>query len=208
MNIQESTPRYAKSGRQQHRANPPADNASDFYKRSLTIPMLDHLISELDCRFNEDSTLIITEFMNILPSEIIKPNVNLELNNLLELYSNDLPSPRSLNTELEVWKTKWLGDLEQAKELNTPEKCLKIIDNDYFPNISTLVKIIATLPITSCECERAISMLRLIKTPMRSTMTTERLNGLATMQYHRNIVIDPDEVVEEFCKCHPRRILL
>ena len=84
--------------------------------------MLDHLIIELDNRFSKNSMLIITEFMNILPSQL-KPSVGLELNNLLHLYEDDLPSPRNLDTELDIWKTKWLGDLDQAKDLNTPEKC-------------------------------------------------------------------------------------
>ena len=200
LEIEESTPRYAKTSRQQHRPN----HASDYYKFSLTIPMLDHLIIELDNRFSKNSMLIITEFMNILPSQL-KPSVGLELNNLLHLYEDDLPSPRNLDTELDIWKTKWLGDLDQAKYLNTPEKCLKVIDEDTFPNISTFI---STLPVTSCECERSISMLRLIKTPMRSTMTAERLNGIAMMQYHRTIFIDCNEVVDEFCKRHPRRLFV
>ena len=66
----------------------------------------------------------------------------------------------------------------------------------------------ATIPVTSCECERSISMLRLIKTPLRSTMTQERLNGLAMMQYNRHIPVDADEVVEEFAICQPRKLLL
>ena len=211
VDIQESAPRFANCSRQQHRSNPPADNTSEYYKRTLTISMLDHLISELDSRFGEDSTLIVTEFMAILPSEITNPNANLELqnfSNLIQLYENDLPSPRCLDTELDIWKTKWLGNIELAKELDTPEKCLKEVDDDYFPNISILIKLMATLPVTSCECERSISMLRLIKTPMRSTMTEERLNGLALMQYHRDVVIDPKAIVEEFSIRHPRRLLL
>ena len=44
-------------------------------------------------------------------------------------------------------------------------------DKDFFPNIRVLLSIMATLPVTSCECERSISMLKLIfKNPLRSTM--------------------------------------
>jgi len=71
-----------------------------------------------------------------------------------------------------------------AQELNTPEKVLAHTDYDHFPNIHTLIVIVATLPITSCECERSISMLKLLKTTLRSTMTENRLNGLALLQYY------------------------
>ena len=72
-----------------------------------------------------------------------------------------------------------MSDLQLAEQLNTPEKVLAHTDCDYFPNIRTLIMIVATLPVTSCECERSISMLKRVKTPLRSTMVEERLNGLA-----------------------------
>ncbi len=65
-----------------------------------------------------------------------------------------------------------------------------------------------TLPVTSCECERSISMLQLIESPLRSTMKQERLNGLAMLYYHHDVEITPDEVVDEFARRHPRRMLL
>lgn len=52
VDVSESTPRRA--GRQQHRQNIPSDNSSDYYKLNLTIPLLDHLISELDARFSRN----------------------------------------------------------------------------------------------------------------------------------------------------------
>lgn len=44
-----------------------------------------------------------------------------------------------------------------------------------FPNIHELLCIIAALPITSCEAERAFSKLKMLKTALRSTMSDERL---------------------------------
>ena len=44
-------------------------------------------------------------------------------------------------------------------------------------------------------------MLRLIKSPLKSTMGQERLNGLAM---HRDVQITPEEVVDEFARRHSR----
>ena len=44
--IEESAPRLA--SRQQHRTNIHADNCIQYYQRNLTIPLLDHLIAELN----------------------------------------------------------------------------------------------------------------------------------------------------------------
>ena len=107
--------------------------------------------------------------------------------------------------ELELWRTKW-KDSELAEGLNTPMKALPHVDKDYFPNIHTLMLIMATIPITSCECERSFSLLRLVKSTSRTAMTEDRLNGLALMQ---DIKLDPDDIVEEFAileewKCRAR----
>ena len=198
------------ANRQQHRHNNPADNISDYYKCNLTIPILDHLSSELDIRFDADCSQNLIEFMQLLPFEVVKSTSRLRLENfssLLQLYGGDLPSVKSFDVELDLWQNKWNRDPEQAQELNTPEKVLYQTDYDYFLNIHTLIAIVATLPITSCECERSISMLKRVKTSLRSTMTEKRLNGLALLQYHRTIPLTADEVVQEFVHSHPRRML-
>jgi hypothetical protein len=51
-------------------------------------------------------------------------------------------------------------------------------------------------------------MLKLIKMPLRSSMTQERLNRLAMMQYHHDKDIDLQDVVTEFSQRQPRRMQL
>lgn len=94
------------------------------------------------------------------------------------------------------------------KTLDSPVKVLSIVDQDFFPNIKVLFKVACTLPITSVECERSISRLRCLKTYLRSSMSEERLNGLAMMHVHRDIPYLPDEVISEFSREHPRRLEL
>ena len=65
-----------------------------------------------------------------------------------------------------------------------------------------------TIPVTSCECERSISLLRLIKTSLRSSMGQDRFNGLAMLHCHQNVELTPEEVVQEFSLRNPRRMIL
>ena len=196
---------------QLHRANPPADIISDYYKLILTVPMLDHLITELDMRFDKETISIIVECIQLMPSEIVNSNTTiseLDFSNLLNLYDDDLPFSRGLDSEMDMWKIKWTKMPSGANELDTPEKVLRHTDKDFYPNIHALLVIITTLPVTSCECERSISLLRHLKTALRSTMGEDRLNSLALLKCHREVDIDPEEVVEEFSHRHPRRMLL
>ena len=96
----------------------------------------------------------------------------------------------------------------EANELDTPEKFLRHTGKDFYPNIHALFVIITTLPVTSCECERSISLLRHLKTALRSTMGVDRLNSLALLKCHREVDINPEEVVKEFSHCHTSRMLL
>ena len=68
----------------------------------------------------------------------------------------------------------------------TADSCaasLKACDSDDFPNLYILFKIAATLPVTSCECERSISTMRILNNYMRCTMGESRLSSLAIMHF-------------------------
>ena len=60
--IEESVPRV--TNRQQNRQNLPSDSPSEYYKRTTTIPMLDHLIIELNVRFTESSSQFLLQLLN------------------------------------------------------------------------------------------------------------------------------------------------
>ena len=115
-------------------------------------------------RFNKDFSNTLEDFKHLLPSEISNCNSHLqpsELSNLMEFYQHDFPSINSFEAELHLWCNKWKATPELAVDVNTLQKLLPYTDYDYFPNIHTLLRIILTLPVTSCECERSISVLRL-----------------------------------------------
>ena len=53
------------------------------------------------------------------------------------------------------------------------------------PNLFKVVKLLATMPISSCEAERSFSTLRRVKNHMRSTMGQDRLSALNVIAMHR-----------------------
>ena len=110
VNINES--RLRTVGRQQHRNNIPATAESEYYKRTLTIPMLDHLITEMKERFQFDTSCIFNQVRLLLPSELVKSTETTTLTqkdipDLIRLYGDDIPSVPSLDSELHFWQTKW-----------------------------------------------------------------------------------------------------
>ena len=61
---------------------------------------------------------------------------------------------------------------------------------------------------TSADNEQANSTLKLVKGYLRTTMTTDRLSGLALMNIHHKKPLDYDAVVQKFAEQQPRRMLL
>ena len=80
----------------------------------------------------------------------------------------------------------------------------------FFPELLKVLKILATMPVTSCEAEQSFSLKRL-KTYLRSTMGEDRLNSLAVLNIHRgvcNTVMEEDieKLVNKFSEGQGRRM--
>ncbi|KAG8432737.1 hypothetical protein GDO86_017106 [Hymenochirus boettgeri] len=69
-----------------------------------------------------------------------------------------------------------------------------------FPNVCVAIRILLTLPVTVASGERSFSKLKLIKTYLRSTMTQERLVGLATISIEHELAhsLNLDEAIQAF----------
>ena len=122
------------------------------------------------------------------------------------MYKGDLPEPRYIANEIRTWETKW--KLTQGTLPSSLAAVLPLIDKITFPNIYTALQIAATIPVTSCSCERSISVLRRLKTYLRNTMGQARMNGLAMMNVHREISLDTNKVINQFARDNPRRMQL
>ena len=110
----------------------------------------------------------VSKLLGLVPSVIQESQITAQqLTDLVDLYKDDLPSLQLFFAEFERWKIK-----VQARII-TADSCaasLKACDPDDFPNLYILLKIAATLPVTSCECEHSISAMRRLNNYMRRTM--------------------------------------
>lgn len=196
-------------GRQRGRDNVPAEQPKEYYKRSITIPFFDHLLTQLDERFSSDQQRVIAG-LSLVPAVMTEEaNWKEQALDFAALYEDDLQLPGNMDMELVCWESQW-KDYE-GNLPSTPQETLKQCSQVFFPNIHTVLRLICTLPVTSCTCERSISGLKRLKTYLRSTMSQDRLNGLALMHFHcgnSDIGIDYDALVDMFSRKHPRRMKL
>ena len=196
--VEVKVPRICK--RQTMRNNVPLTDPNQYYRVAVTTKFLDYLLSEMTERFTDMhgkvamSVKLIPGVMKDMPSV-----------SDLEFFEDDVESMDLLETELHQWFRKWK---DQTVKPGTIELTLVECDERFDPNIKTIVRICGCFPVTSCKCERSISILRLLKTYLRSTMGKERLCGLALMYLHRDFEVNITDICREFARRKPRRMML
>ena len=128
--------------------------------------------------------------------------------NFLKSYEGDFGqiSMKTLESELHLWEEHW----SQSKTY-LPDRVstkLKSINFPCFPIIKTALRILGTLPVISCSCERSFSALRKLKMYKRSTMYNKRLSAMALLYIHFEIDPDPQSILEKFIALGPHGLEL
>ncbi|KAJ4947754.1 hypothetical protein JOQ06_009787 [Pogonophryne albipinna] len=159
-------------------------------------------LTELDARFQEDQYGIMRTAAAILP----KSKTYGEKDSLCTVcdHYHILVGDAELTVFYEQLNRK------VAQKQNFPS--LEVLDScasDIFPNFNKLLRVIITLPMTSCSVERLFSTVGRIKTSLRASMTTVRLNNLSLLSFERELCdsLDYDEIITIF-NCKPRRLRL
>ena len=195
-------PRIAK--RQIHRSNTPAATPEEYYRLNLAIPFLDHISNEFEQQFTGLSAKC-GKLIGLVPTVLMSEDVEPDFEEVVNTYTDDLPSPELFHHELFRWKL-YLSDKFDDNLPSSIAETIKICDQAYFPNIYVLLQIAATIPATSCECERSFSALRRLNTFNRACMGQKRLSALALIHIHYDKELSLDDAVDIFAKLHPRRM--
>lgn len=194
-------PRIVKN--QKHRNNTNAESPEVYFRRTVYIPLLDYVIQDLEFRFSKD-VLQLYNFSCLFPTgptELESEEIQSAIASISSKYSHFFNQPeellrKNINGELSYWYGQW------ARSPNTGEltaielfdKC----DKDIYPCLRKLLRIFLSLPISNATAERTFSCLRRIKSWLRSTMSEDRLIGLALLHIHRNIPVTTQEILDLF----------
>ncbi len=134
IDVEPAKPRAA--GRQRHRANAPAENVKDYFRRNMAVSFLDHIITEFEAHFSELSVKS-SMLLGLIPSIQCGQDVPVDISEPVEIYQEDLPSPELMDQELKRWRLKWQGKSSEQ----TPTSCAQAIkecDALVYPSFSEL----------------------------------------------------------------------
>ncbi|KAL5857432.1 hypothetical protein ACOSQ3_004890 [Xanthoceras sorbifolium] len=106
-----------------------------------------------------------------------------------------------LYSELQVLQVMLPSESCQVDTLWTAIQILEFAKlMDMFPNAIIAYRIFLTIPVTVTSAERSFSKLKLLKSNLRTTMTQDRLNGVALICIEKDMLekIQYDDIIDEF----------
>ena len=189
--------------------NAGTQSAEELFRISYFLPVVDQAISSLTTRFEQYQSyqqnfgfLFTSETLQSLDDTSLKSSCD----NLGAVLTKDGKSDVDAN-DLYV-ELKFLQDFI-PKENMGPFEILKFLKrHDCFPNASIAYRVLLTIPVTVASVERSFSKLKLLKSYLRSTMTQQRLNDLATIALESGLLekIDYEHIIEDFISRNTKRM--
>lgn len=188
---QRKTPKRLIEGGQEHSFS----SAKDQYKAQF-FECMDMTLSALHNRFQSNVIKHLAKVENF----IVDPKkINTTI--ITEYYGSDFDGTQlelHRNIMLDIAKAKHfkISSVSDAINFFKQESYLQ----DLVPEVVKLIKIMLTVPVSSCTAERSFSALRRLKTFLRSTMTQTRLNDVALLNVHKQEEINIEVITNKFIK--------
>ncbi|KAK4724549.1 hypothetical protein R3W88_027328 [Solanum pinnatisectum] len=132
----------------------------------------------------------------------------------LKKYCLNLECSLKHNTHTDIDGLDLFSELKVLREIikvenNTLIEILNQIKRlDSFPNAYIAYRIMLTIPVTVASAKRSFSKLKIIKSYLRSTMSQERLSGLAILSIEKELLeeIDYTKIINNFASQKARKI--
>ncbi|KAH8010130.1 hypothetical protein HPB51_025254 [Rhipicephalus microplus] len=183
------------------RSNVPSATPEEYYRRNVYSPLLADFENQLRDRFDAHKKVVVGLNM-LLPKFCASASLS-DIDDAVQFYLGDNSSANVIEAEF----TLWVNECCQIEKKNLPAcalQALEMCNRDFFPNIHSLLSILATLPVSTVTPERTFSTLRRLKSYLRNHMNNDRLTRLALLSIHRELHMTPEQVLTEFRKL-PRR---
>lgn len=182
------TPRLC--GKQRNRSNVETPSTETYYRINVFIPFLDFFINQLNERFEKHESVFLG-FQCLFEPQPVNEDLKGKFCNLIEFYCEDIHSPPGdILIELKLWHSEiQRQELVLADVFKSVTKALDICDVTLYPNIYRLLKILCTLPVTTCTAERTFSTLKRVKTYLRNTTGQVRIDKYISLVCYKVIYL-------------------
>ena len=166
------------------------EDVQSHYKQ-IYYTSIDHLTNVITDRYDSPDFNLYMQNEQLLLKCVRKEDYKTELETVTDFYGTDL---NKMNLKLQLESLAANFDIEgNAADIVLSDvikyfSSMSVRERKWLKEVESLLKLVLVLPATNAMSERSFSLLRRIKTYLRSTMKQERLNGLMVMHIHKESV--------------------
>ena len=190
------------------------ESAKDYYRQKY-FEVLDIVVNEIQRRFDQNDFCVASD-MEQMVINAANGDVNTIPETVRDMYSKDLDIPR-LSTHLSMlpdivkgYNSVSASPLQQVTKVQTVCSMMNEVPGakSLCSELHRTLQILLTIPVTTATSERTFSVMRRLKTYLRSSMSQERLNNVLILHCYksRTDVVDVKQLASAFVNTNERRL--
>ncbi|GJT51561.1 zinc finger MYM-type protein 1-like protein, partial [Tanacetum coccineum] len=184
-----------------------------FYRVDVFLCILDKQLHELNTRFNDEATGLLTLSSALVPKKGTKTfDISKICHHVEKYYPADFTEQEiyRLRSELEIFDIDMQNNKKLRKASTIAELCVSLVKTEKretYYLFDRLIRLILTLPVSTATTERAFSAMKVCKNRLRNKMSDDFLGDSLVVYIEKEIAekIDSQSVIEEFKSLKGRR---
>ncbi|XP_041808314.1 THAP domain containing 12a isoform X1 [Chelmon rostratus] len=186
-----------------HQSQSGSIRPESYYKEHLSVPVVNHVIKELNELFCEDH-LKALRCLSLVPAVIEQHKSTEPEEESVQVFKNDIPNAGTLSAELHCWWVKWSKKGKGETLPSSLHETLQLADVKFFPNMLAALRLLSILPTLALEdsCDVAHKRFRMYT---ENTPDKFKSKSLALLNMNYDVGYDLDAVVEVYMKTYPDR---
>lgn len=181
-----------------HQLESGAIRVESHYRDCLAVPVVKHVISELNRLFGEDH-LKALKCLSLIPLILTQHEPEPET---VQLFQDDIPNAEVFSEELQCWLEKWSKKATGELLPTDIHEAMHLADLKVFPNIFVIFRLLSILPSLSLKDCSDVTYKQL-QMYMKNTPDKFKSKSLAFLNMNSDIMCDLDAAVEVYTKAYP-----
>lgn len=185
--------------------NAPETPLEDFYRESLSRPILQYLVLEVKRVFSTEMVRIL-RWLSLVPSYMADHNFSIRRDKVADANLNNLARPDTFYEELGCWEVKWRHASKRRILPTTVFATLKIPDIGFYPNVQSLLRVLGTVPCVNAEADvygQYHMVLERCHAYLNATPQDQRQGSMAYIYVNQDVHFSVEQMVESYVQKHP-----
>ncbi|KAK1882731.1 52 kDa repressor of the inhibitor of the protein kinase [Dissostichus eleginoides] len=177
----------------------------DFYRETLSRPILQYLVAEVKRVFSTEMVRIL-RWLSLVPSYMADHNFSIRRDKVADANLNNLARPDTFYEELGCWEVKWKHASKRRILPTTVFATLKIPDIGFYPNVQSLLRVLGTVPCVNAEADvygQYHMVLERCHSYLKATPEDQRKCSMAYVYVNQDVHFNVEQIVDSYVQKHP-----